>query len=110
MRKGLEILEAGEVLGLFPEGHVNKGEGLAPLRGGVSLFSLREGVVTIPAVMRGTDLAFKHGFPHFPKIDILVGPPLEMPGPEVPDPKGGGWSRSACERRSRPCLATPVER
>jgi cytidylate kinase len=110
VRKGLEVLEAGEVLGLFPEGHVNKGEGLAPLRGGVSLFSLREGVVTIPAVMRGTDLAFKHGFPRFPKIDILIGPPLEMPGPEVPRSEMGRLVTERVREALETLLATPVER
>jgi len=110
VRKGLEILEAGEVLGVFPEGHVNTGEGLAELRGGVSLFSLREGVVTIPAVMRGTDLAFKHGIPHFPKIDILVGPPLEMPGPEVTRSERGRIVTESVRGALETLLATPVDR
>jgi cytidylate kinase len=110
VRKGLEILEAGEVLGLFPEGHVNKGEGLGPLRGGVGLFSLREGVVTIPAVMRGTHLAFKHGIPRFPKIDILVGRPLEMPGPEVPRSERARFVTERVREALETLLATPLER
>ena len=48
IKKGLEILETEEVLGLFPEGHCNKEAGLGELRPGISLFSLREGVVTVP--------------------------------------------------------------
>ena len=83
IKAGLEILDAGAVLGLFPEGHVNKSEGLGPLRSGISLFSLREGVVTVPAVLRGTDRVFRHGIPHFPRVELVFGPPLEMPGPEV---------------------------
>ena len=83
---------------------------MAELRGGVSLFSLREGVVTIPAVMRGTDLAFKHGIPHFPKIDILVGLPLEMPGPEVPRSERGRMVAERVREALETLLATPVDR
>lgn len=110
VRKGLEILEAKEVLGIFPEGHVHKGEGLGPLHGGVSLFSLRKGTVTIPAVMRGTDLAFKHGLPDFPKIDIIIGPPLEMPGPEVPRSERGRLVTERVREALETLLATPVDR
>jgi len=110
IKKGIEILNAGEVLGLFPEGHCNKGEGLLPLRAGISLFSLRKGVVTIPAVMRGTDIAFKHGIPHFPKIDILYGPPIEMPGSEVPRSERAQLVTKRVEDALKRLLATPVDR
>ena len=106
----LSNLDAGEVLGLFPEGHCNRGEGLLPLRAGISLFSLRKGVVTIPAVMRGTDIAFKHGIPHFPKIDILYGPPIEMPGSEVPRSERAQLVTKLVEDALKRLLATPVDR
>jgi len=108
IKRGVEILHQGEALGLFPEGHVNKGQGLQPLKSGVSLFSLREGVVTIPAIMRGTDLAFKHGLPHFPKIDILVGPPIEMPGPEIPRTDRAQVVTERVRQALETLLATPV--
>jgi cytidylate kinase len=110
IKKGLAILEHGEVLGLFPEGHCNKEEGLAPLRGGISLFSLREGVVTIPAIMRGTNMAFKHGLPHFPKIDIVIGKPIPMPGPEVPRTERGRVVTDRVREALETLLATPVDR
>ncbi len=110
IKKGLEILERGEILGLFPEGHCNKGEGLAPLRGGISLFSMREGIVTIPAIMRGTERAFRHGIPHFPKIDVVIGEPIEMPGPEVPRSERGRVVTDRVREALEALLATPVER
>jgi cytidylate kinase len=110
IKRGLDILDQGEVLGLFPEGHCNKGEGLASLRGGISLFSMREGVVTVPAIMRGTERAFKHGLPHFPKIDIVVGEPIEMPGPEVPRTERGRVVTERVREALETLLATPVER
>jgi cytidylate kinase len=110
IKRGLEILERGEVLGLFPEGHCHKGEGLAPLRSGISLFSMREGVVTVPAIMRGTNRAFKHGIPHFPKIDVVIGKPIEMPGPEVPRTERGRVVTERVRETLEMLLATPVER
>lgn len=110
IKKAIEILDDGEVLGLFPEGHCNKGPGLADLRAGVSLFSLREGVVTVPAIMRGTDLAFKHGIPHFPKIDIIFGPPIEMPGPDTPRAERANFVTDRVRETLENLLATPVER
>jgi cytidylate kinase len=110
IKKGFEILEQGEILGLFPEGHCNKGEGLGPLRGGISLFSLREGVVTVPAIVRGTEKAFRHGIPHFPKIDIVVGKPIAMPGPEVPRTERGRVVTERVREALETLLATPVDR
>jgi cytidylate kinase len=110
IKLGFEILEQGEVLGLFPEGHCNKGEGLAPLHSGIGLFSLREGVVTVPAILRGTNLAFRHGIPHFPRIDIVIGAPIEMPGPEVPRTDRGRVVTERVRAALETLLATPVER
>jgi cytidylate kinase len=110
IKRGFEILEQNEVLGLFPEGHCHRGEGLAPLRAGISLFSLREGVVTVPAIMRGTNLAFRHGIPHFPKIDVVLGTPIEMPGPEVPRSDRGRVVTERVREALEGLLATPVER
>jgi cytidylate kinase len=83
IKTAIDILDAGAVLGLFPEGHVNKTEGLGPLRSGISMFSLREGVVTVPAILRGTDRVIRNGIPHFPRVELVFGPPLDMPGPEL---------------------------
>ena len=110
IKKGIEILETGEVLGLFPEGHCVKQPGLGELRAGISLFSLREGVVTVPAVMRGTNLAFRYGFPHFPKIDVIFGPPLEMPGPEVARSERATVVTDRVREALEELLATPIPR
>ena len=49
------MLDAGAVLGMFPEGHRQRSGQLGEIQPGVSLFSLREGVVTIPVVLDGTE-------------------------------------------------------
>ena len=62
-------------------------------------------------IMRGTELAFKHGIPHFPKIDIVIGAPIEMPGPEVPrSPKEARVVTERVREALEALLATPVER
>ncbi len=110
IKRGIEILEQGEVLGLFPEGRCHKAPGLGPLRAGISLFSLRDGVVTVPAVMRGTELAFKHGIPHFPKIDVVIGAPIEMPGPDCLRSDRARVVTERVRNALQDLLATPVER
>ena len=110
IKAGIQILDAGEVLGLFPEGHCQKAEGLGDIRAGISLFSLRDSVVTIPAIMRGTDRAFKGGIPRFPKIDIIFGAPLEMPGPDTPRSDRARLVTEHVRQALTALLATPVER
>ena len=53
------MLDQGAVVGLFPEGHRQRGGGFGHINPGVSLFSLREGVVTIPVVLEGTERVMK---------------------------------------------------
>lgn len=110
IKRGLEILEENEVLGLFPEGHCHKAPGLGPLRSGISLFSLREGVVTVPAIMRGTERTFRHGIPRFPKIDVIFGAPIPMPGPEIPRTDRAHIVTDRVRETLEKLLATPVER
>jgi cytidylate kinase len=110
IKAGMEILDAGAVLGLFPEGHVNKNEGLGPLRSGISLFSLREGVVTVPAVLRGTNRAFRRGIPRFPRVELVIGPPLEMPSPQVPRSERGRLVTELVAEALNTLLATSADK
>jgi cytidylate kinase len=84
VQRALEVLNAGAVLGLFPEGRRYREGDLGDIRSGVSMFSLREGVVTIPVVIRGTDRVVRHRIPRFPRVQVAFGRPLEIPGREVP--------------------------
>lgn len=79
VRRALDILDQGAVLGLFPEGHRQRGGGFGQINPGVSLFSLRDGVVTIPVVLEGTDRVMSGGRPHLPRVRVTFGPPLEIP-------------------------------
>ena len=83
VRRALEVLDAGAVLGLFPEGHRQRDGGYGAINPGVALFSLREGVATIPVVLEGTDRAVRRGIPRLPRVRVTYGPPLQMPAPTL---------------------------
>jgi 1-acyl-sn-glycerol-3-phosphate acyltransferase len=57
LRKALAFLAAGEVVGIFPEGHRSRGRGLLRARPGVALLARRSGVPVIPVAVEGTDVA-----------------------------------------------------
>lgn len=84
VRHALDVLAAGAVLGLFPEGHRQREKELGDIRAGVTMFSLREGVTTIPVVMRGTDRVVKNRMLRFPRVHVSFGPSIEVPGTDRP--------------------------
>ncbi len=79
VKRALEVLAAGAVLGIFPEGHRQRHGGFGEIHPGVTLFSLRERVVTIPVVMEGTERIMQGRMIHFPKVRVAFGPPLRLP-------------------------------
>jgi 1-acyl-sn-glycerol-3-phosphate acyltransferase len=84
VRRALEFLEGGAVLGLFPEGHRQRERDLGDIRPGVSLFSLRDGVVTIPVILEHTDQVVRNHLLRFPKVIANFGPPIEIPDKDLP--------------------------
>jgi len=71
-------------VGLFPLERKQRELPLGEIRPGVSLFSLREGVVTVPAVIRGTDRIVRNHLLFLPRVHVIFGPPLEVPLDEAP--------------------------
>jgi cytidylate kinase len=89
VKRALDILAAGGVVGMFPEGHRQRDGKLGDIQAGVSLFALREGVVTIPMVMDGTERIVRNKLFTLPKVRVTFGPPLELPGADVPRSQRG---------------------
>ncbi len=67
----------GHLLGIFPEGTRNQGEGdLLPLQGGAALIALKTGVPVIPVVTHGVNpMQWRK------KICVIVGEPIDFGGP-----------------------------
>ncbi|MCA1058310.1 1-acyl-sn-glycerol-3-phosphate acyltransferase [Rossellomorea aquimaris] len=71
LRKGLQVLKEGDVLGLFPEGTRSKtgqiGKGLA----GAGFFALRSDAYVVPCAIIGPYKPFK-------KLKVVFGQPIPM--------------------------------
>jgi len=80
LRRGLEVLAAGGVLGVFPEG--TRGEGrLESVQHGIGYLALRAGCPVVPVVCLGTAAALPKGkvLPRFrAPVDVVFGPPFHI--------------------------------
>lgn len=82
VRTALELLRAGGVIGVFPEG--TRGDGLVrTAKPGVGYFALRTGAHVVPVACHGTDSLKHRRTARRPLVRVTVGTPLR-PG-QVPD-------------------------
>jgi 1-acyl-sn-glycerol-3-phosphate acyltransferase len=75
LRKAEQILSAGGVVGMFPEGHRSHGKGLLPAFDGAALIARRSGAPVLPVGVAGTEAVFKTR-PRWP-ITVRVGEPFQ---------------------------------
>ncbi len=54
LRHAHRVLEAGQVLGMFPEGHRSKGSGLGPAKTGAARLAIEAGCPILPLAITGT--------------------------------------------------------
>jgi 1-acyl-sn-glycerol-3-phosphate acyltransferase len=73
IKRSLAVLEAGGVVGIFPEGRRNL-DGATPPQTGVALLAALGQVPVVPACIRGTDRALR-----LAQINVAFGTPLEPP-------------------------------
>ncbi|WP_330949575.1 lysophospholipid acyltransferase family protein [Virgibacillus sp. MG-45] len=71
LRKGLDILNNGEALGLFPEGTRSKTGELGKPLAGVGFFALRSDAQVVPCLIKGPYKPFK-------RLIVTYGPPMNM--------------------------------
>jgi 1-acyl-sn-glycerol-3-phosphate acyltransferase len=80
LRRALDVLAAGGVLGVFPEG--TRGEGrLESVQHGIGYLALRAGCPVVPVVCKGTAEALPKGklLPRFrAPVDVVFGPAFEI--------------------------------
>lgn len=107
------VLDAGQVLGMFPEGHRSHGRGLLPAKTGSARLALQAHCPIVPMAIAGTE-RFLHDFPSRARVDVTFLPPIEALGndtPEgltermmlalasvLPEPMRGAYARGAAAR------------
>lgn len=87
LRRALEVLNRGEVLGMFPEGSRGAGE-LGTIQHGIAYVALRcPGVPIVPVACLGTERALPNGgkLPRWgSRVDVVFGEPFTVEVPANP--------------------------
>jgi 1-acyl-sn-glycerol-3-phosphate acyltransferase len=78
LQTALTILERGEVLLMFPEGHRQTDDAVHEFLPGVGMIALRSGAPVIPLALDGTQYMLRDGKPGFRALRGLVGPPVAL--------------------------------
>ncbi|MCL6609921.1 MAG: 1-acyl-sn-glycerol-3-phosphate acyltransferase [Peptococcaceae bacterium] len=86
IRKALDHLASGEIVGIFPEGTRNKSEGVLEPHLGAAMLATRAGVPVLPVAVIGS-----RGF--FGKVRVVIGPPMAF-GPDFASGRGKKVSRN----------------
>ena len=78
LRKAIQSLKSGAVIGLFPEGTRSPDGQLQEPKGGVAFLIAKAGVPVVPAYINGTFCAYPKGarFIRPCKVSITYGPPI----------------------------------
>ncbi|HJW76442.1 MAG TPA: lysophospholipid acyltransferase family protein, partial [Thermoleophilia bacterium] len=79
LRRSLEVLAAGQVLLMFPEGTRFTDGRVHEFLPGVGLIALRSGAPVIPAAMKSTELIRGDGrLPRLSRVRLIAGPPVAL--------------------------------
>lgn len=82
LRDSIGMLQAGDVLLVYPEGTRQNGPKIQPLQPGAAYLALRAGVPIVPVGLAGTEeilRAHRIKFPRFHKVVMVVGDPVVTP-------------------------------
>jgi CMP/dCMP kinase len=91
-RTAMRILEAGQVLAVFPEGTRSRDGALQQVREGVGMLALRSGAPVLPVAVVDSDLAWPRGrlLPRFGRrVTVRYGAPFKVDGAVPPPPESG---------------------
>lgn len=85
LRTASELLTAGELVGIFPEGHRSEDHALIEAHPGVALIAMRANAPVIPIAIWGSEKTLRKGYRliHRPEVHLRYGKPitLEAAGP-----------------------------
>jgi 1-acyl-sn-glycerol-3-phosphate acyltransferase len=103
LRRAQEVLEAGEVLILFPEGTRREGPVVEDLHDGVAFLAARTGATVVPVGIGGSASVMPKGsrVPRPRHIHIVVGEPIPPPARTGGGRIGRGRTRQVTEDLTR---------
>lgn len=78
IRRARELLQAGWILGMFPEGTRQRQGELGEPHAGVGMLAMEPGVPVVPVRIRGHEQIMRDKRLHRPRVTITVGPPLDL--------------------------------
>lgn len=84
LRHAGRVLDAGLVLGMFPEGHRSKGEGLLPARSGAARLAMDAHCPVLPMTIIGTD-RFLRSFPRRTRVQVSFLEPVHARWSDTPE-------------------------
>jgi 1-acyl-sn-glycerol-3-phosphate acyltransferase len=96
IRRALQVLRRGGVVGIFPEGSRSPDGSLQPAQPGAAMIAARSGAPVVPAAIRGAREAFGRGraWPRPQRIRVRFGPPFRIEG-------GSKETRDSLQRHSQ---------
>ncbi|MGQ9677234.1 MAG: lysophospholipid acyltransferase family protein [Chloroflexota bacterium] len=77
LRRALEVLRQGGVVGMFPEGHRSRDCQLQRGQAGATLMALQSGAPLLPVAIVGSRYAVRHLWRR-PRIDFTIGPVFRL--------------------------------
>jgi 1-acyl-sn-glycerol-3-phosphate acyltransferase len=89
-KRATSLLEAGEIVAIFPEGTRGDGGDLRPAKPGIGLIAARTGAPVIPAFHRGTEKVLPKGawLPRPYRITVKFGAPCRFAEEEAGNAQG----------------------
>jgi 1-acyl-sn-glycerol-3-phosphate acyltransferase len=87
IRQGIDLLNQGKVLGIFPEG--GRREKVEDAKQGAAFLAYKTGAPILPIALTGTDKVLPKGavLPRLARIRVNIGRPLALPNQEGLDRK-----------------------
>ena len=80
IRRALEVLKNGGVVGMFPEGKRSLNNQLLPIQPGTAFVAVRSGAPILPIGISGSEQVKGIGFIiHRPRITVTIGRPFSLP-------------------------------
>lgn len=89
-KRAASLLNAGEIVAIFPEGTRGDGVQLRPAKPGIGLIAARTGAPVIPVLHRGTEKVLPRGawLPRPHRITVKFGAPFRFPEEQAGEGQG----------------------